>query len=323
MNEDSNKILMFGLPESGKTSFLAALAYYAGAQVPNKRLSEYKLSSNTAYINTIVQQWLSGQKQERTKIVAATESSTVVELYLEEASTANRFTLHIPDFFGEIFENQFFDRLVETKYLDEIRLSKGLILFVHPEKIEFPVLIEDVQQAKKLANLVNLQIGGQEENDETGVTAPDFEVNVSAEVASAENNIQPFNLEEIPTQVILVDLLEAHLEYRALTPISIAVVISAWDLVKKDMPELTPEGWVETFIPLLSQYLKTNVEAVRYKIFGVSALGGDIERPEEVDRLTALSEPAKRVLVQESNEMDFNITLPIEWILKQWKSTTT
>lgn len=323
MTDETNKILMFGLPESGKTSFLAALAHYVRSQVEGKELNEYKLSSNTAYLNAILEPWLLGKKQERTKIVAATESNTLAELYLEKIHSQEKLTLHIPDFFGEIFENQFIDRLVELTYLAQMKSADGLILFIHPDKIKYPVLIEDVVLANQIAGIIDIQTGdgknstidptnGNEKKGESG----------SGNEKEEPQPAEPFDFDGVPTQVILVDLLEAHLEYRKKSPLTIAVIVSAWDIVKKDMADLTPSEWMKNSMPLLWQYLVASEEKVRFKIFGISALGGDIENHEDLNRLTALGEPAYRVRVQEDQVENHNITLPIEWILNQWISYT-
>lgn len=303
-----NKIILLGLPESGKTSFLAALSYYSDSSVETKNLRQYQLSSNTTYTTSLVQNWLKGQKQERTKIATSTSSDTIVELYLEEISTGEKFILHVPDYYGESFENQFNDRLIEIDYLNQIKQAEGMILFINPEKVKEATLIEDIQIANKIRDKINLN----------------FPLETPEDPNALDKNeaIEPFNVEESPTQVVIVDLLEMNLFYLDKLPIRLSVVISAWDIILKDMPDLTPMKWIEKTLPLLYQFLVSNSERILFKVFGISALGGNIENEAELQDLMALPEPAKRIIVQEETNKNHNIASPIEWILNQWRKTT-
>lgn len=313
MNLTSEKILLFGLPASGKTSFLAALVHYVDAEIEGKNLRQYEMSSNTTYISSIVQRWLKGKRQERTKITASNNTKTVADLYLENVNTTCKSTLHIPDFYGETFANQFFDRNMEIDILEQIKSSNGLLLFINPDKIKEPVLIEDVMVANIVAEQINeeLETGAPENNQ--GI--PDVDNSIEEEA------LVQYDIEETPTQVVLVDLLEAHREYIDTPILNLAVVISAWDIVVKDMPELKPMKWIEITLPMLYQYLVANSEKINFRVFGVSAQGGDIEDPMENARLVAFPEPADRIIVQEDTEPHKNIASPIEWLISQWQET--
>ena len=321
MTSEKREILLLGLPETGKTSFLAALLHYVDAPIPDKNLSQYQLSSNTTYVTSIVQNWLKGKKPERTKVTATKNAKTVADIFLEDKITEQKFTLHVPDFFGETFENQFSSRLIENEYLDQITSASGILLFIHPDKISQPTLIEDIKIAHKIEKLIN---------DESGVDSVvknensihDNNVNIEKD-ANFEIPSEPtFIIEDCPTQTILVDILETHLEFLKSHPVKLAIIISAWDLVHANAPRLSPLKWIENVLPLLYQFLLTNPERVIFKSFGISAQGGNIENPEEVERLTNFSEPSDRISVQEEDSIHKNIASPIEWILQQWQKPT-
>ena len=315
MTDEHNKILLLGLPETGKTSFLSAFLHYIDAPIDGKNLRQYKLSSNTTYVTAIVQDWLSGKKPERTKVTMTKNANTEANIYIEDQATGQKFTLHIPDFYGEIFENQFFDRQIEIEYIEQIKDSCGILLFIHPERINEPTLIEDVIVAHKFADLINANF----ETEETAVEKPLLSDDDNVDLSNETDLAQPFNIEESPTQLVLVDLLEAHLEYLSKLPMNLSLIISAWDVIQKDCPDLSPVKWVEKTLPLLYQFLLANNNKIKFKGFGISAVGGNIEDPIERQRLIGLDEPSERITVQDEDTINKNIASPIEWILKEWQ----
>lgn len=302
IDNESKNILMLGLPESGKTTFLAAFSHYIGAEIPGRNLIQYKLSSNTTYITSIVQSWLKGAHIERTKVTASQNSNTMADIYIENKLSKKRATLHIPDFYGETFQTQFLTREIEVDYIKQIKELAGILLFVHPEKIKDPVLIEDIQIAYRVEEMIN---------------NADVESRSSNQPPEKSTQTEPFNLEEVPTQVVIVDLLESHLEYTSQRPVNIAVIVSAWDIVSEKHESMSPLKWLEKMLPLLYQFLTSNTERIKLKCIGISAQGGNIEDNAVVKRLTDIDEPAERIIVHEDETVHHNIASPVEWILEQ------
>jgi GTPase SAR1 family protein len=322
MNPDQIKILLIGLPETGKTSFLAAFVHYVDAPIENKNLSQYQLSSNSTYIASIVQDWLKGKKPERTKITAAKNENTIADVFLVDKTSGSKFTLHVPDYYGETFENQFFDRHIELDFIEQVKTCSGILLFIHPDRVKQPTLIEDVKIAHQVEEIVNKKFEPVIKEIEVPPLDEFKEEQFENEIESVPKIIPSFRVEESPTQIILVDLLEAYLEYIPSLPVKVALIISAWDIVKNDIPELSPMKWIENLLPLLYQFLYTNSEKIIFKSYGISAIGGDIKDPKEVERLTSLHEPADRIFVQEEELDHKNIASPIEWILQQCQKPT-
>ncbi len=306
MIDSRQKIMLLGLPESGKTSFLAAFVNYVDSQILDKNLSQYQLSSNSSYISSIVNDWLRAKKPERTKVTITNNPYTEADIFLEDKRSGRKFILHIPDFYGEIFENQFVDRLVEADYIDQLRDCSGVILFIHPEKINDATLIEDVLPAR----IVEAQI-----NEKFDI------IEHSGYSTKRDEDAEPFNLEKSPTQLVLVDLLEAHLEFKTQTMLTLAIVISAWDIVRVYDENLSPLKYIENSLPLLYQFLRSS-DQIDFKTFGVSAQGGNIENTYEVERLVALDDPTDRIFVQEEDVPHKNIASPIEWIIEKWRRDT-
>lgn len=306
--ENSNKLLLVGLPESGKTSFLAAFVNFVESDIPGKTLRQYQLSSNATYINLIIQSYLKGETQQRTRLRSTTTPNTNADIFLEKSNDNFRFTLNIPDVHGEIFENQFVDRFIDDVYLAQLSSATGLIVFIHPDHLRPAVLIEDIKAAHDFEAQVNQM---QEGADATNQAEQ-----------PAETTAMEFKAAECPTQITLVDLLEAHVEFMPKRPVLISIIVSAWDLIKKDFEDLSPMKWIEKTLPLLYQYLLTNPDKIQFKTFGVSAVGGNLDNAEDLAKLTSLDEPTDRIIVQEENITHKNIGAPVEWIVEQWQSKT-
>lgn len=322
INANGN-ILLVGLPAAGKTSFLAALYHQASADVEDKKLHEYQMSADTTYLKLIHRKWLSCERLDRTINVVSTSTRDVV-MHLETVPEGTRFDLHIPDVAGESFMTQFTDRLWELTYEAEVRSARGLIVFIHPEKIKQHVLIDDIQRAAN--SLAELDLDGTESTEQAADSnhQPDLDSGEPTNVADQLSHAEPktpvvgFKVEECPTQVVLTDLLINHLEFNDEAHLNIAIVISAWETVLKK-EDHTPEKWLEINFKLLYQYLNCNFEHIKYKVFGISAQGGDIEDESDKLRLQDCDEPADKVIVQVGNQLNKNICLPIEWIIEQWE----
>ena len=278
-----SEILIIGLPETGKTSFLAALQHYIDTEKKEKFLAKYQYSPNDEYLNRIHGRWLCCEQQVRT--AQDQTGSQDVSMYLEVVETKKRFILNVPDVAGEVFSQQWQARSWEKSYIDKVIGICGIIFFIHPQTFKTHTLLTDI------APLVDLMEEG------------DFKV---------------WDINDVPTQVVLVDLLQTHMDYAHAVPIPVAIVISAWDTVTIESQDITPADWLKTNMPLLHQYLKANNGVIEKEVFGISALGGDIKQPSQQDKLINFDEPGDRIIVQVGNKIHSDITEPIHWIMSRW-----
>lgn len=282
MEDNRRHFLLLGLPETGKTSFLAALYYYLSCELPDRKLVEYKKSANTAYLNKIMNLWIRCEKIDRT-VTQIDSSNKEVLLHLEDVYTNVRFDLRVPDIAGEHFVAQFTNRLWEKEYIDEVENASGIVLFLNPSKIRVHVLLDDTQ-----------------------IEDDDFE-----EV----EELEPFKIEEVPTQIMLVDILNYHYIHQSSHPIPLSLVISAWDEIASE--NIAPLIWLQYNLPLLYQYLISNPEKFNLRVFGVSAQGGKITDNDKKDELVTMDEPGNRFIVRDGNHIDKNICAPLQWLITQ------
>jgi len=273
---------MVGLPETGKTTYLAALWHVVETADVDGALCLRKLHGDRRYLDAIRDNWLSFKETERTK----TADEQMVSMVLKGPEERD-VELFLPDIAGESFDGHWTDRRWEKEFDDLVQEVGGALLFVHPRTIVDPHRIETADSI-----LEELQI------EEPVTEEP------------VKNTIKPFDSKEVPTQVKLVELLQfIETRKKNMMSFNISIIVSAWDLVEDQ--EKCPERWLANRLPLLSQYLKSNDETFLYRVFGVSAQGGDLK--EDIDKLTETMRPSDRIKVRMKDQPTCNnITLPIK-----------
>jgi hypothetical protein len=107
------------------------------------------------------------------------------------------------------------------------------------------------------------------------------------------------------------------------SPLKIAVIISAWDLVEKapslgkfmatEIPK-DPQRFLSRHWPLLDQFLQSQSSIFHFRVFGVSARGGG-NAPDEIERMTNLDRPRDRILVVDGMHRSNDLTRPVRWLL--------
>jgi hypothetical protein len=113
------------------------------------------------------------------------------------------------------------------------------------------------------------------------------------------------------TQVQLVELLQFIRTHSTEQAYRVAVNISAWDIVM-GLDTTAPEAWLEKRLPLLHQYLVAHSDKVPFRVYGISAQGGDLKQAEE---LRAKIKTADRIIVVRGKKQSHDITDPVRWVM--------
>lgn len=284
---NTTNLFFVGLPGSGKTTFLAALWHVLEDRSSTTSLRIRELSADRTYLHQIADDWRACSVVQRTKL----DPEQRVTLHLEGAG-GNTFDLIVPDLSGEAFEKQLVDRKMSVSHDALVQQAAGLVLFVHPH----------LKEGTELSYSRQLQA-----TIESGVQ----------EVVSHDRGsiAEPWNVELLPTQVALIELLQFVVE-RSSRKVRIAVVLSAWDLVNNG-DTIAPRDFMNREMPLLNQFLNANDDLMEHEVFGVSAQGGDISVETKRMALLELDDALKRILVQFGNDITQDITKPIAWILEE------
>ena len=291
MNDSQGpQILLIGLPETGKTSFLAALWHFLKSpKIPNRKLIQYKRSPNDKYLSDIYKDWLSCKRPIRTAL--ADQKTTDIELFLQHKSTGEKFVMNVPDVAGETFRDQWEQRIWMNTYLEEVKKAVGFIFFIHSQK-----------------NIITLKLL------QDGYGLP-------PEGVTSEDSIK-WSPKDTATQVVLIELLRFHLEHFMRTPMPVAFVLSAWEKELDEEFAIEPAEWLESTMPMLSQFLRAHHEKLQIKTYGISAQGGDFEDGDKRAALQKLHEPADRIKVQVGAEQSNDISAPIQWLLETWQNSS-
>jgi Double-GTPase 1 len=278
---DTFTTLVLGLPEAGKTTFLAAFWHAIAAPGDEVSLKLARLHPLREYLNTISEAWLRCEPVPRTTM--ATEQTVTLELRTSEEPETFA-SLAFPDHAGEKFVEQWAHREWSGDYADLVRRTDGVVVFINPARhIPDPTIPQTMRLAAQI-----------------GIDGDD-----------AAENITAWEPRMAPPDVQLVDLLQCVLWHRQVSSIPVAVVISAWDLVEPT--KLSPRDWLTRYSPLLFQFLVASIGA--YEVFGVSAQGGDLANDSE--RLLDTTEPLSKVRVITPLGTSHDITQPIRWLIEQ------
>ncbi len=279
---NKQKVLICGLPSSGKTTFLAALWHLISLEEIPTALTLRSLPKNREYLNSLSKNWCRFIQFDRT----LTDELQEISLQLKDNTT--EIDLNVPDMSGEIWlEDVWKNRSFTDKTAEWAQGDSGVMLFLHADKIRPPI---DIMNYNAMV-------------EATGKTPVDGELSAW----SAKNS---------PTQVVLVDILQTLV----MPPIGnkgrrLVVVISAWD--KAEDKGETPDSFLRVELPLLHQFLRYSGCYSDIKIFGVSALGGDLESPEDAERLKSEDVPSKRIRVVSDNYTQHDLTVPIHWLISK------
>ena len=248
-NPVDNRFLLVGLPDTGKTSFLAALWYMVNQSSFDCGLTLHRLEGDNQYLNQIRDAWLHYKPVPRNRA----DSEKIVSMWLKNRETSQLTRLTFPDLSGEAFRSQWTRRELATTYDKSLREAAGGMLFVHPENVIKPIRIDTV-------NAVIEEIGGDDSKKKVRIED------------------KPWDSERSPTQVQLVDVLQFVTSRPYFQPpFRLAVVVSAWDRITPT--NRRPSDWIKTELPLLKQFFESNDEVFEVSFYGISAQGARYALP--------------------------------------------
>ncbi|MDE1225102.1 CpaF/VirB11 family protein [Vibrio aestuarianus] len=204
------RILLCGLPSSGKTTFLGALSYLAIHDEIDKDMKFIGLPEHRSFFNKLSEQWLSCEEMSRTLV----SSQDIIEIKLEKEKDI--YSLELPDLSGETWSELWASHELTTNLESYLTSADGVVFFIHSNEIKAPMSIVDEQA-----------IVGHQPQDKSPL-------------------IEEWDAIEHPsTQAIVVDLLrKASLDISSSK--RLALVLSAWDtqnenpnvFVEREMPLL-------------------------------------------------------------------------------------
>jgi hypothetical protein len=283
-------ISIVGLPASGKTTFLAALWELVQESRVAKRLRFHSMSNaDHAYLRKIVKVWRSATKQARTELTGMSSVRMSLQDYW-----GRLVQITIPDAPGEEFRSMWEDR--ELGRTLGASLGRGnIMLLLHGNKVKPPAWV--TERAAQRRAVKDQDLAGDPEE---------------------------WHPRYAPTQVQLVDLLQ-HISHPPIGTADrkVAVMISAWDKVEGE--RLSPKAFLAAKLPMLAQYLEAGRDGWEYRVYGVSAQGGEYDendknndkpkKGKDAERLRDEDIAAERIRLVSDGMECHDLTEPLEWLM--------
>lgn len=295
-------ISIIGLPESGKTTFLAALWELVNERRVPKVLRFHSIGDNDhSYLRKIVKVWRSAKEQARTRLTGL--SAVQMNLQDKDGKVAH---VTMPDAPGEEFLAMWEERLL-GRSLGESLAVGNIMLLLNGNKVKAPAWITERAAQRRVAKAQKADALPKE-------WEPSF----------------------APTQVQLVDLLQQI----SRAPVGgvdrrIVIMISAWD--KAQGEGLTPDAFLDAKLPLLAQYLEASRDGWSSRVYGVSAQGGEYDgnadnsedgvqvaapgpkktpkKGKDADRLREVDIAANRIRLVFGEKESNDLTEPLQWLM--------
>lgn len=277
MSATPQQLLIAGLADAGKSSFIHAVDDLLHHPAADDALRASGLAEDRIYLEKEKSSFRAGEELERTK---RTPLGAPPELLFEDPKSGLKGRLFLPDVSGEIYRDQWVDRIWDKSYADSLKHVSGILLFARADLA--------ASNAELLGPLI------------------DPEKPVEA--------VKEWDPRNASSQVQLVDVLQfiaTHGDFAR--PLRVGLIFSAWDTMAKMGEQApTPDAFLRTDWALLDQYLSTNVDTFTTKVYGVSALGGTREEMRELRKLA----PSDRVKIVDGKDVSRDLTKPLRWLLK-------
>ena len=278
-----HQALLVGLPASGKTTFLAAFWHVIFRKDVDGALELEVLGGSVEHLNDLTGRWLRFEVANRT----SSNAQEFATIRVRPSGGGSIIEIVVPDLAGESIRQSLVDRRWPADFQEFVRGSTGVLLFVHPEKIREPWQILDA-----------IEIANEE-------ALPSPEAGEDADAATESE----WSADQVPTEVELVDLLQLLCTQIAAEHFRLAVIVSAWDLVEE---QGVPSEWLAKELPLVDQFLSSSHSRFDFRVYGVSAQGGEI--PRDSKRLESLLTASERIcVVLDANAPSRDITAPLRW----------
>jgi hypothetical protein len=280
MTDKEYQLLIVGLPEAGKSSFIHAVDELLQDPPTEDALRSYGYAKDRTYLERDKGNFRAGKKLVHTE---RNLQEAPPELWFQDPKTLRMGKLFIPDLRGETFQDQWRDRKWTRSFRGDLKKINGALIFV---RADMPASNQELLGHMAAMRSPNSQ------------TRP------------------PFDPRKASPQVQLVDVLQFIATKGGITlPLKTTVLISAWDTVEKpsNLQPKIPDAFLAREWSLLDQYLHANPETFETRIFGVSALGGT--EAELMDGLNRLP-PQERVKLVEGTTASKDLTRPLRWLLE-------
>jgi hypothetical protein len=274
-------VLLVGGPDSGKSNYVGRV--WLALKERKGSLERAGMPTDLEYVDSICAHLLTGKFAGRTDRSMERQEFRIP---ISVGSSGEVAELVVPDFTGELWSDAVLTSELPPDWLESLSSATGALLFVrvHSSLNTQPL---DWVTARGVLELV-------EDNED----------------------------QRPPTQVILCELLRLLKDRLSSQPDGrkprVAVIVSAWDLLESELRSAGPMAYLRQQFPLFAGTID-DIEGVDIRVFGVSVVGGDLERDPDFKaryhRMDASSTGS--VTIEEDGKVknDSDVTIPIAWAI--------
>lgn len=275
-------IILVGGPDSGKSNYVGRL--WLSLKEHKGTLKRAGMPSSTEYVDAICAHLFKGEFAGRTDRNSERKDFSV-PLRIGEHSEATE--LVVPDFTGELWRDAVMTSELPREWSQELENAAGALLFV---RVHSPLNIQPLDW----------------------VTARD----TLRHVGNGNEELEP------PTQVILCELLRLlqmrlSVRHDGGKP-RVAVVVTAWDLLDAERQAAGPLAYLSREFPLFAGALD-DLERIEAEIYGVTIVGGDLQRDPEFQATYQSVKVSDRGWVIRERDgvwgQDSDVTFPVAWAM--------
>jgi hypothetical protein len=283
----NGSIIMVGLPDSGKTNYLAAL--WDALQKGKGRLSAPIPPDEITYVEEALACQSRGEFAPRSdKNIEESRKDFSVAVRLKNQPDIPTIDIVVPDITGELWKGAVETTEIAPEWMAELEGAAGAVLFIRLQSESNSAPLDWVTTERLLT-------------------------------ASKPTEADERKSKSIPTQIALCELLR-FLEY-TLPPKQedgkprVAVAVTAWDIMDAETAAKGAAAFLRKEYPLFSGRLN-DIESLDVAVFGVSACGGDFNDPIFKDQFLK-GEVAGYVVVGAGKSLvvEPDVTVPVAWVL--------
>lgn len=273
------KCFIAGVPDAGKTTFIAALWHIISRNSSALELQFTTNPENTTYLNEIWEYWVSMRKIERSKIPVPDD----ITINVKRASDGEELVLDIPDFMGEQFQ-KIIDHTLPDNIKQWIEKSDRMLYLIH--------LLDDniKDDMEKDAFQDNEEIDRVKEKEDALPLAPE-------KMMQASQNM------------MVLKYIANHAKMK-----KVAIGLSAWDVKMNEGK--TPEEFLKHRSPVLYNFIKLHFSECIF--FGVSAQGFDYkDKSEKEFEMIDKARKCNRAFIVFNNEKETSpdLTKPFNYLI--------
>lgn len=272
------KCFIAGLPDAGKTTYIAALWDIIKRSRSKLELQFTTSPDNTTYLNEIWEYWVKMTKIERSK----TPIPDDITINVKRTSDGEELALDIPDFMGEQFQ----------KIIDHTL----------PENIK-----KWIDQSDRMLYLINvLDDGLKDDMEEESAKTDDIDRQKERKDALL---LAPEKMMQASQNMMVLKYIANHAKIN-----KVAIGLSAWD--EKMKSGKTPEEYLQQRSPVLYNFIKYHFKDCVF--FGVSAQGFDYsKKAEKATEMKEKARKSERAFIAFDKEKDLSpdLTKPLNYLI--------